>query len=190
MKILIGYDGSDSADTAIDGLQRAGLPTERVEALVVSVGEVWLPPPAHDEPIDDIFPLQAPPDLKEARGRAAHVMEEAEHLAQRGSKRVQQIFGGWRVSHEARNGSPGFELLDSARESHSDLIVVGSHGHTALGRFVLGSVSQKVLTEAPTSVHIGRPNPGTEKSAERILMGVDGSSGALAAVRAVAKRQP
>jgi hypothetical protein len=33
MKILIGYDGSDSADTAIDGLQRAGLPTERVEAL-------------------------------------------------------------------------------------------------------------------------------------------------------------
>lgn len=45
MKILIAYDGSDSADTAIDGLQRAGLPTENVEALVVSVGEVWLPPP-------------------------------------------------------------------------------------------------------------------------------------------------
>ena len=43
MKILIAYDGSDSADTAIDGLQRAGLPNENVAALVVSVSEVWLP---------------------------------------------------------------------------------------------------------------------------------------------------
>jgi hypothetical protein len=37
MKLLIAYDGSDSADTAIDGLQRAGLPAENVEALVVSI---------------------------------------------------------------------------------------------------------------------------------------------------------
>lgn len=28
MKILIAYDGSDSADTAIDGLQRAGFPSD------------------------------------------------------------------------------------------------------------------------------------------------------------------
>jgi nucleotide-binding universal stress UspA family protein len=101
---------------------------------------------------------------------------------------VQQNFPGWQVSHEVRNGSPGFELLQVAREWSADLIVVGSHGHSALGRFVLGSVSQKVLTEASTSVHIGRPNPGTGKSGERILIGVDGSPAALAAVRAVAQR--
>ncbi len=29
MKVLIAYDGSESADTAIDGLRRAGLPIER-----------------------------------------------------------------------------------------------------------------------------------------------------------------
>lgn len=184
MKILIAYDGSESADIAIDGLQRAGLPNENVEALVVSVGEVWLPPP---DAGDDTFPLKAPPGLKEARERAAQVMEEAERLAQRGSKRVQQLFPGWQVSHEVRNGSPGFELLNCAREC-VDLIVVGSHGHTALGRFVLGSVSQKVLTEASISVHVGRANPGTGKSGERIVIGVDGSPGALAAIRAVAKR--
>jgi len=42
MKILIAYDGSDSANTAIDGLQPSGLPAAEVEAMVVSVGEVWL----------------------------------------------------------------------------------------------------------------------------------------------------
>lgn len=188
MRILIAYDGSDSADTAIDGLQRAGLPAENVEVLVVSVGEVWLPPSTPDEASDDTGPAPVPPGLKEARERAAHVMEEAERLAQRGSKRVQHNFAGWQVRPEVRNGSPGFELLRCAREWQADLIVVGSHGHTALGRFVLGSVSQKILTEASTSVHIGRPNPGSGKSGERILIGVDGSPAALAAVRAVAKR--
>jgi nucleotide-binding universal stress UspA family protein len=147
---------------------------------------VWLPPA--DEVSDDTFTSQTVPGLKEVRERAAQVMEEAEQLAQRGSKRVQQNFPGWQVSHEVRNGSPGFELLQVAREWSADLIVVGSHGHSALGRFVLGSVSQKVLTEASTSVHIGRPNPGTGKSGERILIGVDGSPAALAAVRAVAQR--
>ena len=186
MKLLIAYDGSDSADTAIDGLQRAGLPAENVEALVVSIGEVWLPPA--DAVGDDTVNSQTVPGLKEVRERAAQVMEEAEQLAQRGSKRVQQNFPGWQVSHEVRNGSPGFELLQVARDWSADLIVVGSHGHSALGRFVLGSVSQKVLTEASTSVHIGRPNPGTGKSGERILIGVDGSPAALAAVRAVAQR--
>ncbi|HKP38276.1 MAG TPA: universal stress protein, partial [Pyrinomonadaceae bacterium] len=107
MKILIAYDGSDSADTAIDGLQRAGLPAENVEAMVLSIGEVWLPPSTPDE----VDPSPAMPGLKEARERAAQVMEEAEQLAQRGHKRVQQNFSGWQVSHEVRNGSPGFELL-------------------------------------------------------------------------------
>ena len=43
MRILIGYDGSESADAALDDLRRAGLPRE-VEALIVSVGEVMMPP--------------------------------------------------------------------------------------------------------------------------------------------------
>ena len=182
MKILIAYDGSESADIAIDGLQRAGLPSENVEAVVVSIGEVWLPPPG-DTP--DAVQVKG---LEKARKRADQIMDEAEHLSERGSKSVEQLFPGWRVTHQVRNGSPGFELLDSAREWSADLIVVGSHGHTAIGRFVLGSVSQRILTEATTSVHVGRANPGTGKSGERIVIGVDGSPGALAAVRAVAKR--
>lgn len=43
MKILVGYDGSESADAALDDLRRAGWPRE-AEALIVSVGEVSMAP--------------------------------------------------------------------------------------------------------------------------------------------------
>jgi nucleotide-binding universal stress UspA family protein len=79
-------------------------------------------------------------------------------------------------------------LLNRAGEWQPQLIVVGSHGHTALGRFVLGSVSQKVLTEARTSVRVARGTTGTGMSAERIVLGVDGSPGSQAAARAVSAR--
>jgi nucleotide-binding universal stress UspA family protein len=188
MKLLIAYDGSESADTAIAGLLRAGLPSENVEALVVSVAEVWLPPPAHNQVLDDTFPLQIPPGLKNARERAADMIAEAAEVAQRGRKRVQQVLPEWSVTLDVRSGSPAFELLNRAEQYQPQLIVVGSHGRTALGRFVLGSVSQKVLTEALCSVRIGRPTPGAGASAQRILLGVDGSPGSTAAVREVGRR--
>ena len=43
-KILIAYDGSHCAEAALDDLKNAGLLTENVEALILSVAEVWLPP--------------------------------------------------------------------------------------------------------------------------------------------------
>ena len=44
MKILVGYDGSECADAALDDLARAGLPPS-AEVQILSVAEVWLPPP-------------------------------------------------------------------------------------------------------------------------------------------------
>jgi hypothetical protein len=45
MKALIAYDGSACAEAALDDLKRAGLPGE-VEAMIVTVAELWLPPPS------------------------------------------------------------------------------------------------------------------------------------------------
>lgn len=185
MKVFIAYDGSEGADTAIDTLRRAGLPAEGVEALVMSVGEVFLPPATDDE---EALPSSALPGLKRAREHAEQVMQTARENAARGAARAQGLFPKWQVTHEAQSGSPAFELLGRAEEWQADLIVVGSHGLTALSRFVLGSVSQKLLTEASTSVHIGRAGKGTGASGERIVIGVDGSAGSQVAVRAVAKR--
>jgi nucleotide-binding universal stress UspA family protein len=187
MKILIAYDGSESADKGIDDLSRARLPIE-ADVVVVSDAEVWLPPPARDEVLDDTFPLQIPAGLKRARAHAAQIVNNAQELAASGSNRVAQIFPRWQVSHRAVAGSPALEVLNLAQEWEPHLIVVGSHGRTALGRFVLGSVSQKVLTEAQTSVRVARQTSGTGASAIRIVLGIDGSAGAQDAVRTVAAR--
>lgn len=40
-KVLIGYDGSDHAETAIADLLRAGLP-DGTEAFVATVSEMWI----------------------------------------------------------------------------------------------------------------------------------------------------
>ncbi len=45
MKALIAYDGSACAEAALDDLKRAGLPGE-VEAMIVTVTELGLPPPS------------------------------------------------------------------------------------------------------------------------------------------------
>jgi hypothetical protein len=48
MKILIAYDGSSCADAALDDLRYAGLP-HVAEALIMSVADVFLPPPSSQE---------------------------------------------------------------------------------------------------------------------------------------------
>jgi nucleotide-binding universal stress UspA family protein len=53
----------------------------------------------------------------------------------------------------------------------------------------MGSVSQKVLTEARCSVRVARGRVEVEESPARILIGVDGSHGAEAAVLEVASRR-
>jgi hypothetical protein len=42
MKILIAYDGSSCADSALEDMRRAGLPRV-AEAAVLSVSELWMP---------------------------------------------------------------------------------------------------------------------------------------------------
>jgi nucleotide-binding universal stress UspA family protein len=189
MKILIAYDGSDCADAALDDLQRAGLPVA-AEAQIISVAEVWLPPPPPSsyEILERANEVKVPADFKRVYARGCAAMKAALALAERASDRVKMNFPGWKVFADASCGSPAWEVVFRADEWKPDLVVVGSHGRTALGRFVLGSVSQRVLTEARCSVRIARgriEEPGTPV---RIIVGIDGSPGSEEAVCAVAAR--
>jgi len=189
MRILIAYDGSDCAEAALDDLAQAGLP-EIAEAIVMSVTEVWLPPPpvSSYEIVEQTMSVHVPADLKKVYMKGSHAVKEAKALAERGAARVRANFPKWKVQAEAIYGSPAWELVFKADKWKPDLIIVGSHGRSALGRFVLGSVSQRVLTEARSSVRIARGRVEELGSPVRIVIGLDGSSASKAALRAVAER--
>ena len=187
MRILIAYDGSSGADAALFDLQRAGLPQE-AEALVISVADVWTFPPASDDPSGSRAKKLDIIGLNKARLQAEQAIEVARETATRASEVIKANFPMWRVSAEAYGDSPAWALIRRAEEWGANLIVGGTYGHSALGRLFLGSVSQKALYEARCSVRVARGHDGEDKSPVRILIGVDGSPSAEAAVSAVAAR--
>jgi nucleotide-binding universal stress UspA family protein len=49
-------------------------------------------------------------------------------------------------------GIPHYRIVRAARSTRADLIVLGTHGRTGLGRVLLGSVAARVVTLAPCPV--------------------------------------
>lgn len=188
MKVIIAYDGSESAREALNDLERAGL-GKNVDATILSVAELWLPPPSTSLGIDEPFPPYTPPEVRGAYVAASQAIEKIRTMATEASALVQAAFPSWKVTTEVYAGSPAWEIIKQADESQSDLIVVGSHGRTALGRFFLGSVSQKSLTEARCSVRVGRRPSAGAAPVKVLLVGVDGSPGSDAAVHELTKRE-
>ncbi|HSE24270.1 MAG TPA: universal stress protein [Pyrinomonadaceae bacterium] len=176
MRILIAYDGSECAEAALDDLTRAGLP-HRAETLVFGVVELWLPPPHPESYLLLPDPSQEP------------VVEEANKLALRAVERLKKNFPEWTVNAKVERGSPASEILNFAEDWQPDLIVVGSHGRSVVGRLVLGSVSQKVVTEARCSVRVARGKVDVEPAAVRLIVGVDGGPGSENALTAIASRE-
>jgi nucleotide-binding universal stress UspA family protein len=186
MKVLIAYDGSNCAEAAIDDLRKAGLP-ETGEALVVSVAEVWLPPPNGDDAhvTDDPYIQKMVRGYREKGERA---LAESKDYADRARERLERIIPEWNIETRPTYGSPAWEILSVAEQEDVDLVVVGSHGQTAFGRAFLGSISQKVLTEARCSVRIARGKIEVDPTPTRIVIGFDSSRGAKAAVDNVSAR--
>ena len=84
MKLLVAYDGSEFADAALADLKNAGFGAE-TEVLVVSLADVFLPPPV-DEAVADPSPTYLTEGLRAALERAQHELDDAKALAQRGAE--------------------------------------------------------------------------------------------------------
>lgn len=187
MKILIAFDGSKYAEAAIEDLRHAGLPSDS-EAVVLTVTDAWELPETIN-PVTSRAGKFVHPTAKTVETHLAEIKGQAETLAAAAIFRLGLLFPDWSVDAEARLGKPAWEIIEKSDEWQADLIVVGSQGRTALGRLLLGSVSQKVISEARTSVRISRERKNIENKTERILVAVDGSANAEDAARMVAGRQ-
>jgi nucleotide-binding universal stress UspA family protein len=175
MKILVGYDGSDQADTAMDDLRWAGLP-DKTEAVVLSAVE-W--PTTQALRSWGMVETDFSPDWIERIGAA-------QRMANAGSDRLQKLFPQWKIQLEPSAGNPADAILEKAKSWSADLIAVGTHGRSALGRVLLGSVSLKLIREAACSVRVGRST--THEGPVHLLVGIDGSPEADAAIEEVYRR--
>ena len=191
MKVLIAYDGSDCANDAIENLSQAGLKDDTV-AMILTVTETWILKDFENESFVETIGWTGAENIKLMRGAALEKVAETEKLAEDVSRSVQQKFPAWQVRHKAVGGFPEREIVAEADKSKPDLIVIGSHGRGGVGRFVLGSVSLKVLSEAACSVRVARRSPARaedDDSPLRIVIAIDGSLGSLIAVESVMSRQ-
>jgi nucleotide-binding universal stress UspA family protein len=55
-----------------------------------------------------------------------------------------------------RKGKPHHEIAEAARTLKVDLIVISTHGYTGVNRALLGSVTERVVREAPCPVLVVR----------------------------------
>ena len=164
MRVLVATDGSADARAAIEWLEEFPLPAT-ADVLVLAVAEL-APVPLEFPRVRDLDPY-----VLGAMRRAAEEARDA--LGARWPTTTLRVV----------EGDPREAIPTIADEWGADLVVVGARGVSAVHRFLLGSVSTAVVHAARCPVLVVKPHPLTCKD---IVIGVDGSTDSLAAVRFVA----
>ncbi len=161
--LLVPTDFSGHAGLALDAV--CGL-APRLGAAVHLVHGIHLPPEA--------APYLFPDAIERIREQAgAELRARCERLES----------SGIRCTAELVDGPPAPAIARVAQELPADLIVMGSHGRTGLAHAVLGSVAERTLRTAPCPVlTLKAPLPAAGRL-ERIVVAMDFSAGAHAALR-------
>lgn len=209
MKLLIGYDGSESSQSALRDLARAGL-VANAEVMLVAVIDVWdglLSPDAADRPVQPVAGASEPTDSPEwgpgasrlgsqiyglsSRELAIMDYEAAKRDVARAAGWVQGLFPEWKVVARVRTGVPAEVLAATAVQWNADLLIVGSRGRSRLAAALLGGTAQTLLASAHCPVRIARAPDATHGNDRkpRLLIGLDVTTEAAVTVDAVAARR-
>ena len=162
MKVLIAIDCSPASERVIDEAAARPWP----EGTTFSVVHVV-----------DVQGLVRFPALVENAKR------EADRLVKAGKEKLSR--SGHKTLSEVIIGFPRRGISEYPKEWHADLIMAGSHGHSAIGRFLLGSVAQGIPRTAPCSMETVRSasgGPAPFSHPMQILLATDGSDWEVAAV--------
>jgi nucleotide-binding universal stress UspA family protein len=124
-------------------------------------------------------PLSYPVGMLES-GHEITARDLQAHIVQRAQKDLDQALrpelDGIAVTPVLLRGNPADEIVKTARDGNVDLIVMGTHGYGAFYRFLLGSVTAKVLHESQCPVWTGallEEAPAREFSIRHVLCSVD-----------------
>ncbi|MEP7341684.1 MAG: universal stress protein [Acidobacteriota bacterium] len=156
MKILLAVDGSKFSDATVEEIATRPWP-QGSEIRVLSAlhlqfaptPEVWALPDGYYARVEETMRKQ---------GESA-VQHAASRLRDSNSERSDAPLT---VTTEVIVGHAEEIIIEVAKKWNANLILLGSHGHSGLGRFLLGSVSQAVASHAPCSVEIVRKNVASE----------------------------
>ena len=168
--IVVGVDTSTAGRKALVFALREAL----VRGAEVVAVRSWTPPPFALD-----YPVASSEDEYEQ-----HLAAAASTLAEEQLKlAVEEVPGADAVPTRALavHGPAAQVLVDAARDAV--LLVVGSRGHGALSRAVLGSVSSSVLHHASGPVAVVPASAEVSASVRRVLVGVDHSPESTAALR-------
>ncbi len=131
--ILIPIDGSEPSYRALEeGIELAKHYGAKATALfVIPKGGEFI----------DLFDLKS---VKEAfKEEGEKVLAKAREIAEA---------KGFPLALRMAEGKPHEKIVEVAKTLGCDLIVMGSHGHGSIGKFFLGSCTERVLAEAPCPV--------------------------------------
>ena len=138
-KILLPIEGKDDISIALQFLE---LKPFR-EAVEIDVIAVW-PQPQLAWPVtvgqSKLLELRA---IEEAQDRMKSVTDKLTRM-------------NYSAEAKVGMGDPAFAILEQAKASQADLILMGTHGRGGLARFLIGSVSNSVLHQADCPVLIVR----------------------------------
>ena len=142
--ILLATDGSDaSAHAAQLAVDLARIHGATLTALYVVDPYPYLG-------IGETNPMGFQAYMSAALDHAAQAHAKVAALCDKGGKPVQLAL---RMAQDV----PAAEgIVAAAQEAQADLIVVGSHGRSGLGRMLLGSVAGKVVAQSPLPVLVAR----------------------------------
>lgn len=147
-KILLATDGSEFSDRAARSIAERPWP-EGTEVGVLSVVELVMgsaqalfEPPYVDS--EQLEPLR-----EAAMKRAQDAVASAAAILSKAFPKVSE-------SISVLLNGPRNVIISGAEQARADLIVVGSHGHHGIERFLLGSVSEGVAMHAKCSVEVIR----------------------------------
>jgi nucleotide-binding universal stress UspA family protein len=189
LKVLIPYDGSDGAETALRDLERAGLP-QRFEAMI-AVTQVWLPSSPYEiTRAVDARRLKLLTSGMSSFAPARRDCEEQRVLSREADRSVRSMFPSANVTTEIleESNSIASDLVRVAKTYGVELIIVGSKGSPSPQINDYAGTALRMATSADCSVRIARPSDRKVGSPAQILIGADEIKSMERVVKVVSER--